>query len=128
MTLIRHIPLRGKCPCAPHHIAIIAVKAISTFLQPPSVFYGFLSTALTADEIHLTHYSDHLKANDAAESFNSAASCHSGCQVFCLSSTISGDNVPKHPIMQPGDFSGHGNLAAWKYLYNPVTIFNFFTW
>ncbi len=66
--------LRRKCPYAPHHIAITAVKAISTFLQPPSVFNDFLSTALTVDEIFLTHYSDHY----AAESFNSSAGRHSG--------------------------------------------------
>lgn len=27
--------------------------------------------------------------------------------------TISGDNVPKHPVVQHGDSSGHGNLVAW---------------
>lgn len=36
--------------------------------------------------------------------------------------TIPGDNVPKPPVVQRGDSSGHDNLVAWKYLYNPVTI------
>ena len=82
MTLIRHIPLSLSRPRAPHHIAIIAVKVFSTFffffLQPPSGFFNECGTYTVDEILKLTHYFNHSEGNYVAESFNSAAGCHSG--------------------------------------------------
>lgn len=126
------------CPCAPH---CIAVKAISTFfLQPPSVFYDFSRGTYRWSNPEqmlrmigiLTHQPEHLNGNYATESFNSAAGCHSG-SVKCFAYLAQSLEIMSQSSRSciDGDFSGHGNLVSWKYLYTkapPVIILNFFTW
>lgn len=131
MTPLRHISvcpcLRGKRPCASHYIAINDVKAITyIFFTTCFRLLWFLkySTHYCGSQLEFWVWSFEGKLCGWKLRFCSRLSFWPH-EMFWLSNTISGDNVPRHSIMQLSDFSGHGNLAAWMYLHRPVTVLNF---